>query len=266
MSNGILKVTEVRKRIEQKRSHLLLGNGFSIGCDSIFSYGSLYDAIADTLPEKVRATFEHLGTNNFERAMRLLEEGAWITDLYNPDLKAADEMRERLDVVKSALIKAVAEKHLARPGDVQEWRLSTCVEFLKPFHNVFSLNYDLLLYWTEMHGLSVLQGRDGFRDSVDDPDAEYCVFSEHVRDEKGIFFIHGALHLYVEDGEVRKHTWTKSGKPLIELIQAGLQLNEYPLFVAEGDSLKKREQILANGYLDYCLGKLGRIKDPLVTF
>jgi hypothetical protein len=38
------------------------------------------------------------------------------------------------------------------------------------------------------------------------------------------------------------------------------------LFVAEGDAEKKREQILHNGYLDYCFGKFSRIQSPLVTF
>ncbi|MEQ1761457.1 MAG: DUF4917 family protein, partial [Vicinamibacterales bacterium] len=152
------------------------------------------------------------------------------------------------------------------PGDVGESRLNRCVAFLEPFTNVFSISYDLLLYWVAMHGLQILKERDGFRNSLDEPDAPYCVFSEHLRGQKGILFVHGALHIYAEDGEVRKHTWTKSGVALIELVRNGLAKGEYPLFVAEGDSSKKRDQILHNGYLDYCFGKLTRIEAPLVTF
>jgi hypothetical protein len=83
---------------------------------------------------------------------------------------------------------------------------------------------------------------------------------------KGILFLHGALHLFVEDGEVRKHSWIRTNKRLIELIKEGFLRKRYPLFVAEGKSNRKFAQIQRNGYLSYCLAKLGRIQDALVIY
>jgi hypothetical protein len=76
--------------------------------------------------------------------------------------------------------------------------------------------------------------------------------------------LHGALHLYLEHGELRKHSWTRTGRRLTELIREGLEEGHYPLFVAEGIPEKKLEQIQGNGYLWYSSDKLHNIKSPLV--
>jgi hypothetical protein len=256
---------EIRAAIGNSRSHLLLGNGFSIACDPIYSYANLYEFAEPHFNERVRRVFDYLGTNNFEGVMRLLLDGSWLAGEYGA-AHAAGEITGDLTVVKTALVEAVANNQLQRPTEVGDARLDRCVQFLVPYQNVFTVCYDLLLYWVAVRGLTVLKERDGFRDSPDDSDAIYCVFQEHVGGQRGIFFIHGALHIYVQDGEVRKHTWTKSGVPLVVGIRDGLDHDQWPLFVAEGNHFKKREQILGNGYLDYCFSKFCRIESPLVTF
>ena len=74
------------------------------------------------------------------------------------------------------------------------------------------------------------------------------------------------MHLYIEGGETRKHSWVRSNKPLIELIKEGLEKGQYPLFVAEGKAEKKMTQIQRSGYLFYCLGKPERIESPIVIY
>jgi hypothetical protein len=108
--------------------------------------------------------------------------------------------------------------------------------------------------------------QDGFRADEDDPEAPHLVFTERMGDHRGTYYIHGALHLYVVAGEVRKHSWTRTGVPLTDLVTQGLEQGQYPLFVAEGTAEKKIEQIRESGYLSYCLGKLGRITHRLVVF
>lgn len=260
----LLSYDQVQRAIKGTR-HLLLGNGFSIACDGIYSYPNLYERARPGMSERVMQVFEYLGTNNFEGVMRLLHDGSWLAIRYGADAPS-NEMREDLEQVKKSLVDAIAHTHLQRPNEVGDDRLSRCVQFLDPYQNVFTVCYDLLLYWVAMHGLDKLKAQDGFRDDPEDRDATYCVFREHVGGDKGIFFIHGALHIYVAEGQVRKHTWTKSNIPLIDGIQAAMNEGQFPLFVAEGDYRKKRDQILHNGYLDYCFGKLSRIKSPLVTF
>jgi len=250
------------------RSHLLLGNGFSIACDPIFSYPSLY-AIAKKkgLNERIEKIFKKLGTNNFEGVMRLIGNLEWLADVYKLGSRAVHkEIKGDLEIVKKSLIEALADTHPAHTGRLPDEKKELCTKFLMPYHNIFTINYDLLLYWVELYALARLQGRDGFADDIDDSDADYCFFSEHLGDNKGIFFIHGALHLFCVDGEVRKHTWSKTSVPLISNIKVNLNAGQYPLFVAEGNSKQKLEQILNNGYLSYCLGKLERITNKLVVF
>ena len=266
----IMNYSDVQSQLTKGRSHLLLGNGFSIACDSRFSYGSLFDYVKKNgLPNRVLGVFEKLGTNNFEGVMRLLDDTNWMAHHYgliNTKDKVGSMMLEDLEVLKIALVSAVARTHPARNNDIPDEKKKQCAQFLNPYWNIFTTNYDLLLYWVEMNSLELLKGRDGFRSDVDDPESNFVVFQEHVGGNKGIFFIHGALHLYVKDGEVRKHTWCRKQKPLIETIQESLNEGQYPLFVAEGKANQKLEQIQRSGYLSYCLGKLERIENSLVVY
>ncbi|MBL4886286.1 MAG: DUF4917 family protein [Planctomycetaceae bacterium] len=264
----MLTYDEVQSELGTGRSHLLIGNGFSIACDSRFAYDSLFDfAKQHGLPETAAGVFERLGTNNFEGVMRLLEDSDWVAKHYgllprDSDSKFIDD----LEKIKQSLIDAIAQTHPEHTHDVDASKKDTCVKFLEPFHNIFCTNYDLLLYWVEMHGQKILKGRDGFDYDINDPEAPYVVFSEHVGGHKGVYFIHGALHLYVEHGDVRKHSWTRTGKHLIDAIRESLSIGQYPLFVAEGNAEKKLTQIQNSGYLSYCLGKLERINNALVTY
>lgn len=63
-----------------------------------------------------------------------------------------------------------------------------------------------------------------------------------------------------------KHSWTRTGSRLTDLIKQGFGEQQYRLFVAEGTSDKKLDQIRRNGYLSYCLDKLARTASPLVVF
>lgn len=265
---SLLSFDEVQTELGNGRRHLLLGNGFSIACDLRFSYGSLFDwAKYNGLSERVMAVFEYLGTNNFEGVLRLLEDGGWLSEHYAGDdgATARAEMAADLGLVKSVLVSALTDTHFARPHDLPEHQLARCRDFLRPFHNVFTLNYDLLLYWVTLSEEALIR-RDGFGASEDDPDADYCVFQEHLGPSEGILFIHGALHLYLASGEVRKHTWSRTGVPLIDSIRAALEAGLYPLFVAEGMAHKKKEQIEKSSYLSYCRSKLTRIQGPLVVY
>ncbi|MCA9409140.1 MAG: DUF4917 family protein [Candidatus Omnitrophica bacterium] len=268
MAFDLLSYETVLEKLPQ-RKHLLLGNGFSISCDPIFSYANLFEYVKNQgLSLNVQKVFEYLGTNNFEGVMKMLEDVETVRHFYNLEYKdkKIQTILEDLDIVKSSLINAIARTHLPHSGKIDEEKKGHCVKFLKPYQNIFTTNYDLLLYWISMHGHVELQERDGFRASIDDPEAEYLVFSEHLGQNKGMLFLHGALHLYMEEGELRKHSWIRSNKTLIELIKEGLDRKQYPLFVAEGKPEKKLDQIHKNGYLSYCLGKLERIQNALVIY
>ena len=264
---SILTYEEVRRRIGGARSYLLLGNGFSIACNSVFRYESLYEAAVHAgLSQRAQQLFERIGTNNFEGAMRLLEDARWVAQTYSLKEVDSSAMRKDLEVIKTTLVKAVAGSHLASPAEIDEDRKSSAARFLLPYQIVFTTNYDLLLYWVAMHAGDPLPFEDCFRADQDDPDAPYLVFSQRLGDHRGLLYLHGALHLYLSEGELRKHSWTRTGQRLTDLIQDGLNQGQYPLFVAEGIPKKKLKQIQSSGYLWYCLDKLRNIQSPLVIF
>jgi len=258
---------DVLSAITGKRNHLLLGNGFSIACSGVFSYGSLYEkAVEKGLSENAMSVFEYFGTNNFEGVMHALENADWIGKQYSLIAQTSNEIASDVELIKKTLIDAIADSHLSFPGDIEKHKYLKAIKFIEPYHNIFTTNYDLLPYWIDMCDELLVKYQDGFRTDIDDPDAGYVMFSEHTRDNKGLFYLHGALHLYQHNGSVRKHCWERTGKRLIELIKDGLHKKEYPLFVAEGKADKKLQQINENGYLSYCYGKLKRVQNNLVVY
>lgn len=263
----LLNYATVRNRLGNGRSHLLLGNGFSIACDPVFSYPSLYDkAVAAGLSPRAQKVFARLGTNNFEGVMRLLADSHWVARTYGLIDRDRSLMLEDLEVVKSALVEAIARSHLDHTGCVSDDKKQAAAEFIKPYHNVFTTNYDLLLYWVVMHGDGEPTYRDGFGDDPSEPDAPFVVFSFHLGEQEGVFYLHGGLHLYVDAGQVCKHCWSRTGERLTSLIRSGLASGQYPLFVAEGLPKKKLEQVLRSAYLSYAIDKFERVKNRLVVF
>lgn len=263
----LLTYAVVRERLGTGRAHLLLGNGFSVACDPIFTYPSLYDAaVAAGLSARAQTIFAYLGSNNFEGVMRLLDEAHFVATTYGLVEGARSAMLDDLDTVKQALIQAVAQSHPAHTGAIPDDKKRAAASFIRPYHNVFTTNYDLLLYWVNVAAGDPPPYGDGFRPDPDDPDAPSLVFTEHLGGGKGILMLHGGLHLFSDKGALRKHSWRRSGKRLTESILQALALGGFPLFVAEGVPDKKMEQIRKNAYLSYALGKFGRIENPLVVF
>ncbi|MGQ3302554.1 DUF4917 family protein [Reyranella sp.] len=246
------------------KRHLLLGNGFSIACRAdIFHYGSLYaQADFSNVPE-VQAVFEALGTQDFEAAIRALENAARILPAYVPHgAVAIAKMQEHAAALKEILVQTIAGNHPNIPPDIADEKFWACRRFLANFLAgpkagcVFTLNYDLLLYWTLMHGDMPsgepipLTKNDGFGNDEDEPDAEYVVWQgETNAHSASIMFLHGALHLFDSGKELLKYTWIRKGIPLVEQAREAIARNAYPLFVAEGTSAQKKSKIRHNAYL-----------------
>lgn len=259
--------SDVLGKIGKQRAHLFLGNGFSISCSKVFSYSSLFDkAVLKGLSDKAINVFNEIGTNNFEGVMHLLDKVDWVGKLYDLIPAGSTALNDDVELIKRTLIESIAESHMDMPSEIPFDSYQKVIKFFSIYHNIFTTNYDLLPYWIDMNETVREKYQDGFRTDIDNPDADYVIFSEHTKDNKGLFFIHGALHLYQVNGEVRKHCWERSGIRLIEQIKDGFSRREYPLFVAEGDSDKKMEQINQSSYLSYCYGKLCRIGSNVVIY
>lgn len=242
------------------KRHLLLGNGFSIACrPDIFHYDSLFaQADFSQIPE-VEAVFETLSTQDFETAIRALENAATILPTYIGDGDGpVEKMQEHAAALKEILLQTIAGNHPKIPSEIPDEKFLACRRFLAHFlleGQVFTLNYDLLLYWTLMHDdlpdePIELVTKDGFGNDEDDPTAEYVVWQgETGAHEARVHFLHGALHLFDSGSELKKYTWVRKGVPLIAQAREAINDNAYPLFVAEGLSAQKKSKIRHNAYL-----------------
>jgi hypothetical protein len=244
------------------KRHVLLGNGFSIACrPNIFVYGRLFEqADFSALSPAAKEAFGALSTQDFEHVIQALRDASKLVKLYKGiSADVNKKMKEDAEGLKNVLVNTIAASHPDMPSDVSDDEYSACRKFLSNFHTTYTLNYDLLLYWAQMH---VEEGEkpssdDGFRKPDGDFEAHYVTWEPHQSHEQNTWFLHGALHVFDAGTEVQKYTWINTGVRLIEQIRDALRRDYFPLFVAEGTSREKQARIrhsdyLAKAYRSFC--------------
>lgn len=253
---SIVSYDAALKLIGNSNRYLLLGNGFSIALKpDIFTYGSLFENADFSKAPHIPNLFQALGTFDFEAVIRRIQDAAVLLEVYDPtQTELIKILRADAEAIKDALVSAVAKRHPNRPYDITEDQYRACRKFLTGFNHIFTLNYDVLLYWALMQDeVDELDIRpdDGFRHPQDDPDLPYVSWQQ--THSATVHYLHGALHLFDNNTEIIKYTWSKTDKAIVDQIRAALDENKYPLFVAEGTTESKRERILHNAYLHKAL-------------
>jgi hypothetical protein len=254
------------EKADGAKPSMLLGNGFSIAASDNFAYGRLLDE-ADfggrRQSTRVREVFDSLNSADFEMVVRRLQETAETLKLYPGKLRPTRLLlRADAERVRDGLTEAISEIHPANKGEIGDIEMGRTSDFLEQFGEVFTLNYDLLLYWA-MGSNGFRSFDDGFRRSADGD-------LEHLRPEnQTVHFLHGALHLWEEadlGGEpiTYKKEWTR-GSTLIEALRAALDRGRYPLVVMEGTARQKQTAIDASPYLRGCLRSLRDLGGSLFT-
>jgi len=198
------------------RRHALLGNGFSIACrPNIFAYGKLYEQADFTkISSTAKFAFSALGTQDFEKVIKALGDAKKILVAYGGPAHLTASLEKDAEGLRELLVQTIAASHPSWPGDLSEEEYSACRIFLSNFDTVYTLNYDLLLYWAQMHveerGVA-LTSDDGFRASQEDFGASYVVWEPDQSHEQNTWFLHGALHVFDSGTEIQKYTCTKTG-------------------------------------------------------
>ncbi len=259
-------------QIEPSRNHrhLLLGNGFSIACKSdIFSYVALFDRADFTnLSPEVRGAFESLDTHDFEVVMRALRNGSALVRLYTTkDNELAQRMERDAASLREVLVHAIAQSHPEMPSEVSIRSYGACRQFLANFKNIYSLNYDLLLYWAMMH--EEIDPQSNFDDGFRTPDSgreDYVTWDVEKTDKQNVHYLHGALHIFDADHEIKKYTWVNTGVRLIEQIRNALQQDMFPLIVAEGECEQKLAHINHSNLLSRSYRSFAKITNSLYVF
>jgi hypothetical protein len=234
------------------KKHLLLGNGFSRACrDNIFAYGKLFDqADFSKLSPFAKQAFQILGSTDFEIVIDAFLSASKLLGLYSQtSQELAETLRTDANRLREVLVAAVAGSHPNRPSDLTTTECEYCKAFLVNFSDIYTLNYDLLLYWVLMNDPTepAITCDDGFRQPEDGVEA--WVSWDSSAHSQNIYYLHGALHIYNAGAEIQKYTWCNTGLALLDQIRAALNAEKYPIFVAEGNSDQKMTRINRSSFL-----------------
>lgn len=259
--------------------HLVLGNGFSIAQNpKAFSYLALRDRALQKgqISPLAQRLFTGLNTPDFESVIEACTASARTLRILRDD--PADAEAEMLDLeaskLKEALAVVLAGLHPERPSDVDESAYRRVYRFLARFNKIYTMNYDLLLYWALMKGqdpdfANEVGGArvcdDGFRDPGHDSS---FVTWDHLHSSRTqcVYYLHGALHIFRNAAGLQKHTWSRTDIPLIDQIRAQLDSGYFPLYVSEGTSAEKLTRIHSSDYLARGLRSLAETRSGMLVF
>jgi len=241
----VIDFEEALKRTDGEDRALLIGNGFSA---QYFSYRNLLDKSGLTAGTPIRDLFDRLGTVDFEAVVRALEDAVMVERAYGND-GHADEIKADAQRVREALVVAVNSTHPTHRGELG-FKYVSSAAFLEHFSTVFTLNYDLLLYWVTLEKLALKDGfglgkqNGAFRGPFSQ--GAYC----------SIYNLHGGLHLFENGaGEIMKALDVGAGV-ISTISDAIAKSHRFPVYVAEGTSLQKMRKINSVAYLRHCYDTL----------
>jgi hypothetical protein len=253
---AVLTFKEALAATDGQERALLVGNGFS---SEYFSYANLLAKSGLEKGDFLLSLFTALDTVDFERVVRALEDAALVGRAYGEDKRAAAFLDDA-QRVREALVRAINETHPAHRSELA-FRLKSGAAFIDHFSNVFSLNYDLLLYWVN---LEVAGKNDGF--GLGDKASSGRFQTPFKTDAYcHIFNLHGGLHLF-DDGAGRMMKALNDGDGVIATVSETIRKGRFPVYVAEGRSPQKLHKINGNDYLRHCLEKLRTGADALFVY
>lgn len=276
MSNEFLNYNQVLEKINanNEKKRLLVGNGFSMAYNQErFSFISLLQNAIDKEiiqeDSEIHRAFSANDTSDFEEIIKMLENTSKVLEIYKEDKALCEKLRQDSQKLKNHLIEVVTNNHPEKITDISENLFVSTINFIKEYDSIYSLNYDLLLYWaTEKMRERLREGNlyftDGFGSSYNEENAEYVVFNKSHNNT--LFYLHGALHIFDDKDKIIKKTYSRTGRCLKEQIQNELNNDRYPVFVSEGTSNQKKAKIIHNAYLNHCYKSLSAISGSLVVF
>lgn len=264
-------------RNRKRKFHLLIGNGFSMAYDrEIFSYNALHDFITKLDDKGLSKILDVIETTNFEVIMQYLDNFSALITAFGGNAKLKKMIDAARSKLKKSLLDAVKALHPEHVFKIPEERSKACSKFLEIFlgseGNIYSTNYDLLLYWVLIRN-SIANHGDGFGRELENADevaqGGAQVWSELIwgkhRDTQKVFYLHGALPFFDTGTSVIKEEYD-SQNYILENISTRMDDGEYPIFVTAGDGQQKLKHIMHNQYLTYCYESLCEAEGSLVTF
>lgn len=276
---NLVNYNEILKKIDKTKNdrkwNLLMGNGFSISYNhKIFSYNALHDFVLSQDDEILKLLFEIVKTTNFELVMRQLETTKLLATKFNGNNEFISKLEEAHKKLRSSLINAIQELHPEHVFTIKEEKSQSCSSFFSSFVNtggeLYTTNYDLLMYWILMRN-QIRDISDGFGREIefgdfDDYDDGYegeLIWGKN-KEMQNIHYLHGAIAFFDTGISIVKEEY--DGNYLMDKIENRIKNDEYPVFVTSGTGKDKLEQIKHNSYLSFCYDCFSRMTGSLVTY
>ena len=239
---------------------LLIGNGFSI---DYLKYDDLFRAYTANYSnnKKIIDLFKRLGTTDFEKVLRSLDEACIVAQAYG-NCPHANEIKRDAQALREALIETIRYTHPSHK-EYLENNSEKHLKLIRHFSKIFTLNYDLLLYWLRMNSQNQTMS-DGFGLGSQERPYLHGPFRQdaHCR----IHNLHGGLHIFENaHGEVYKVKSTE-GSLIENLSHLICTEKKFPLYVAEGTSMQKLKKIMSSAYLSDGYYKLLFNIDPIFIY
>ena len=183
------------------------------------------------------------------------------------DSALAARLASDAEALREILVSTIATSHPEYPGEIATEAYEQCRRFLEHFSNIYTLNYDLLLYWVLMQQelAPVISCDDGFR-TPEEGETTYVTWEPDAVRSQNVFYLHGALHLFDAGSELQKYTWINTGIRLIDQVREAMEQGLFPVFVAEGSSREKLERIRHSAYLSRAERSLYNMPGTLFTY
>ena len=231
---------------EDFRDALIIDNGASIAIHKDFNYPNLWgEAVKrNRISIELQDLADRLETGkNFEALLSPLLLAETINDTFK--VKGKSIITKSYDKHRRALIDTVRDIHCCH-GNVKQY-LPRAADFLKHFQTVFSLNYDLLIYWAIMRGKNHKVVKDCFDNGSFTDDWEDWRRNNRTL----VFYPHGGLQFarWSDDTETKLDTTTSADNLLEHVLKTWRQKSVEPLVVAEGGSKQKMRSIKRSNYL-----------------
>lgn len=252
---------------EYAGADLLLGNGFSLLFSPSFAYESLFDKFLEAGRDREREVFPKFGTKNFEA---ILEQFVHAKNVNEALGASTSRIIAAHNALRNGLVKAIEANH-PRYADLDEGRLKRYTATIDSFGDVFTLNYDIIIYHMIMlakdrHGRDPRhsQYNDYYWGQAQDGWLEFRDYNL-LPGYKYVYYLHGALFLFHDrhrDVKIRRTPMTE----LIEEVSSNIRNGLIPLFVSEGSAADKRLAISRSDYLRFCHDNLRANLKQLVIF
>jgi len=251
---------------------LVLGNGFGLSYDkatngSKFNWKTLLDLCDIESDSPIYGLLEQCNFD-FELAHQKLNVAVYVVDRYEPTSELIQKFKDQIQYLRDQLVIAVTNSHpdsfnsKCSPNEekARDMRVRTCRTFLDQFDTVFSLNYDLLLYWVRCYK-NDFHGRDSFNKENSD-----LIFSpDDSKKNPHFLFPHGALFIYRDRFSATKSGSSKSN-PILARVASNIREGNFPMCISEGKGCQKLEAIKNNKYLLFAYDQIKQCEGTIFTF